>query len=125
LLECGIPQAESCGHEMARADAVGAPSELRRNRPCRAVALRDGRKPKTIQVRLTDGETEIGRCTNPRKISYFAGGRSGLSAHLRAVGSCSGSSRQPVQTYRSFPSAISSGTAFIGLPHTGHTFRTG
>src|SRR5882757_4414039 len=25
--------------------------------------LRDGRKAKTIQVRLTDGDTEIGRCT--------------------------------------------------------------
>ncbi|WP_312015980.1 acyl-CoA thioesterase domain-containing protein [Bradyrhizobium sp. JYMT SZCCT0428] len=25
--------------------------------------LRDGRKAKTIQVRLTDGESEIGRCT--------------------------------------------------------------
>ena len=25
--------------------------------------LRDGRKAKTIQVRLLDGETEIGRCT--------------------------------------------------------------
>ena len=25
--------------------------------------LRDGRKAKTIQVRLMDGETEIGRCT--------------------------------------------------------------
>jgi hypothetical protein len=59
------------------------------------------------------------------EISYFAGGRSGLSAHLRAVGSCSGSSPQLVQTYRSFLLAISSGTAFIGLPHAGHAFRTG
>ncbi|MET4449171.1 hypothetical protein ABIB75_007483 [Bradyrhizobium sp. GM2.2] len=61
----------------------------------------------------------------PGEISYFAGGRSGLSAHFRAVGSRSRSSPQPVQTYRSFPPAISSGTAVIGRPHAGHAFRTG
>jgi hypothetical protein len=57
--------------------------------------------------------------------AHFAGGRNGPSAHLRAVGSCSGSSSQSVQTYRSRPSRASSRTAFIGLPHAGHAFRTG
>jgi hypothetical protein len=67
----------------------------------------------------------VTRAPGSRGNSYFTGGRSGLSAHLRAVGSCSGSSAQLVQTYRSFRSPISSRTAFIGLPQAGHAFRTG
>jgi hypothetical protein len=57
----------------------------------------------------------------PRR-DHFAGGLSGLSAHLRAAGSCNGSS-QLAQTYRSRP--FSSATSFIGLPHEGHAFRIG
>lgn len=55
---------------------------------------------------------------------YFAGGRNGLSTHLRAAGSCSGSSSQTGQTYRSRPRPVRSGTSFIALPQAGHNFRT-
>lgn len=41
------------------------------------------------------------------------------------VGSRRGSSLQVVQMYRGRFSGASSGTAFIGLPHAGHAFRTG
>jgi hypothetical protein len=41
------------------------------------------------------------------------------SVHLRTAGSCSGSCSHLVQTI------WSSGTTFIGLPHTGHAFRIG
>lgn len=57
--------------------------------------------------------------------TYGSGGRSGLCAHLRALGSRRGSSLQLVQTYRGRLSDASSCTAFIGLPHAGHAFRTG
>jgi len=66
-------------------------------------------------------ETKTARSSNP----YGSGGRSGPSAHLRASGSCSGSSLQLVHTYRGRRSEASSDTAFIGLPHPGHAFRTG
>ena len=54
---------------------------------------------------------------------YLAGGRSGLSAHFRAAGSRTGSSSQARQTLRGRPGATSSGTAVIGFPHFGHSFR--
>ncbi|WP_187437627.1 hypothetical protein [Bradyrhizobium rifense] len=56
----------------------------------------------------TGGETDTSG-------SYFAGGRSGLSTHFRAVGSCSGSSSQAGQTYGSPPGPACSETSFIGL----------
>ena len=85
-----------------------------------AVGIRMGSKS-----RLWCDRCIVTRAPGSRGNSYFTGGRSGLSAHLRAVGSCSGSSAQLVQTYRSFRSPISSRTAFIGLPQAGHAFRTG
>jgi hypothetical protein len=56
----------------------------------------------------------------PNARNYGSGGRSGLCAHLRTLGSRRGSSLQVVQTYRGRFSEASSGTAFVGLPHAGH-----
>jgi hypothetical protein len=54
---------------------------------------------------------------------YLAGGRSGLSTHFWAAGSCNGSSSQAGQTYRSRPRPGDSEPSFIALPQFGHRFR--
>src|SRR5690349_24542730 len=46
--------------------------------------LRDGRKAKTIQVRLTDGDVEIGRCT---ALLTAQGGESPADPFSKATGS--------------------------------------
>src|SRR4051812_5940683 len=51
------------------------------------VSVRMGANPGCVQS--THNSQKPRGC---REISYFAGGRSGPSAHLRAAGSCSGSS---------------------------------
>ena len=45
--------------------------------------LRDGRKAKTLQVRLLDGETEIGRCT---ALLTAQGSESPVDPHAKAAG---------------------------------------
>jgi len=56
-----------------------------------------------LRKHLDSFESKIGLGSNTVAeaelcVGYLAGGRSGLSAHFRAAGSCSGSSSQLVQT---------------------------
>lgn len=67
----------------------------------------------------------LGGTSRTGSARYFAGGFSGLSAHLRAAGSRSGSTSQVVQTKCCGPRSGWSGTSFIGRPQTGHGFRIG
>lgn len=54
-----------------------------------------GLRPRPQHSSWMPGPISVRLCRQP---GYFAGGRNGLSAHLRTAGSCSGSSSQLVQT---------------------------
>lgn len=82
--------------------------------------------PRTNGIRPNPFHADEMSARNAR--NYGSGGRSGLCAHLRTLGSRRGSSLQLVQrTAGAFPKlrwlqlpSASLVTAFVGLPHAGH-----